>query len=553
MRRNTWLVSMLLASVSLTAASITSAKAADALSGTVSSAREGAMEGVVVSARRDGGSITVSVVTDAKGHFAFPAERLSPGRYVLSARASGYELKGPAATELKPSAAAAVDLQLEPIKDLASQLTNAEWLMSMPGTDEQKKFLLNCNSCHSLERIVKSKYDADGFLQIFQRMSGYYPGSTPERPQPLVGSARREGLGRDGDARKSAEWLASVNLSKQDTWSYPLKTLPRLSGKSTRVVITEYDLPNKSIQPHDVILDRQGMVWYSDFGQMFLGRMDPASGKVTEYPIPEVKKGFPIGTLDLETDPKDDLWIGVMYQGAIARFDRTNGTFRTWSIPKEWDSDAGQLGHLATNAIDVDNKVWIKNSDGNNIYRLDLSTNQMESLGSFNDPATGRRIGSYGIHADSKNNLYLLDFSAGNIGRIDAQTKKLTVFVTPTPKSRPRRGRVDAQDRVWFAEYGADGVGMLDPESGRISEWKIPTKWSAPYDAMVDRFGEAWTGSMLTDRVARIDTKSGEVTEYPLPRSTNIRRVFVDDRSKPGTLWVGNNHGASIVKVEALD
>ena len=94
---------------------------------------------------------------------------------------------------------------------------------------------------------------------------------------------------------------------------------------------------------------------------------------------------------------------------------------------------------------------------------------------------------------------------------------------------------------------------MLDPESGRISEWKIPTKWSAPYDAMVDRFGDAWTGSMLTDRVARIDTKSGEVTEYPLPRSTNIRRVFVDDRSKPGTLWVGNNHGASLVKVEALD
>jgi streptogramin lyase len=58
---------------------------------------------------------------------------------------------------------------------------------------------------------------------------------------------------------------------------------------------------------------------------------------------------------------------------------------------------------------------------------------------------------------------------------------------------------------------------------------------------------------MLTDRVARLDIKSGQYTEYPLPHSTNIRRVFIDDSKAPGTLWVGNNHGGSIVKVEPLD
>jgi len=40
------------------------------------------------------------------------------------------------------------------------------------------------------------------------------------------------------------------------------------------------------IQPHDVMLDRAGNVWYSDFGQMFLGKMDPKTGKVTQYSIP---------------------------------------------------------------------------------------------------------------------------------------------------------------------------------------------------------------------------------------------------------------------------
>ena len=66
----------------------------------------------------------------------------------------------------------------------------------------------------------------------------------------------------------------------------------------------------------------------------------------------------------------------------------------------------------------------------------------------------------------------------------------------------------------------------------------------------LDRNGEAWTGSMLTDRVSRLDIKSGQYTEYMLPRPTNIRRVYVDDSKNPGTLWIGSNHGASIVKVE---
>jgi virginiamycin B lyase len=53
--------------------------------------------------------------------------------------------------------------------------------------------------------------------------------------------------------------------------------------------------------------------------------------------------------------------------------------------------------------------------------------------------------------------------------------------------------------------------------------------------------------------VARLDIKNGQYTEYQLPHPTNIRRVHIDDSKSPGTLWVGNNHGASIVKVEPLD
>jgi hypothetical protein len=58
---------------------------------------------------------------------------------------------------------------------------------------------------------------------------------------------------------------------------------------------------------------------------------------------------------------------------------------------------------------------------------------------------------------------------------------------------------------------------------------------------------------MNTDRVLRMNPASGENIEYLLPKFTNIRRVFIDDTTPRPTFWVGNNHGASIVKIETLD
>ena len=108
---------------------------------------------------------------------------------------------------------------------------------------------------------------------------------------------------------------------------------------------------------------------------------------------------------------------------------------------------------------------------------------------------------------------------------------------------------------VILLSTGREPVGAQTPapRTERFQEWTAPTPWSQPYDVALDRNGEAWTGSMLTDRILRLDTKTGQFTEYMLPRSTNIRRVFVDSRTTPVTFWVGNNQGASIIKLEPLD
>ena len=52
------------------------AQSAATLTGHVSSAEEGPMEGVVVSAKKDGATFTISVVTEKGGGYAFPADQI---------------------------------------------------------------------------------------------------------------------------------------------------------------------------------------------------------------------------------------------------------------------------------------------------------------------------------------------------------------------------------------------------------------------------------------------------------------------------------------------
>jgi virginiamycin B lyase len=94
-----------------------------------------------------------------------------------------------------------------------------------------------------------------------------------------------------------AEYLATINLSAVDKWEYPLKKLPRPSERATRAIVTEYDMKRPTAQPHDVLLDKDGNVWYSDFGELFISKFDPKTLKLTEYPTKEFKPGAPVGNL----------------------------------------------------------------------------------------------------------------------------------------------------------------------------------------------------------------------------------------------------------------
>src|SRR6266568_3251064 len=505
------------------------AQGTSAISGQVTSEAEGAMEGVVVTARKADAKFAVSVVTDAQGHFSFPANRLEPGPYALTIRAIGYDLNGKASADVAAEKTATVDLKLAKTKKIAAQLNNAEWMASIPGTEEQKSFLLNCVGCHTLERVVRSSHDPDSWTQVIHRMMGYAAVSQPIKPQRLVDPER---AGTPEQYRRAADYLATINLSDTQSWEYSLKTMPRAKGQSTRVIITEYDLARPTTEPHDIVV-KDGAVWYTDFGEPFITKFEPKTMKITEYPVKIFKPNHPVGLLDLGVDQKGTFWFDTMYQASLANLDPKTGDIKYYPLAEEFNNAGVQMNFVGLRH-DVDGKVWTKNVPTGEVFRLDLATQKWERFEPLKQLSNGKRNTIYQLISDSQNNAWVAEFVNGYLGKIDAKTTKVTWYQLPTANARARRMRIDDQDRIWVTEYRANKVAMFDTREEKFVEYPLPPH-TYPYRSAVDKNGEIWTGGMHTDRIVRFDPKTGQTTEYPLPRTTNIRSVWIDDTTTPPT------------------
>jgi virginiamycin B lyase len=524
-----------------------------ALTGVVSSNEEALMEGVLVSARQAGSTQTITVVSDREGRYRFPAARLEPGQYALQSRAIGYDLERDMTVSVVRDKTAHADVKLQKTVNLASQLTNAEWLASFPGSDDQKASIRGCAHCHTLELVTRTRHNADAFVPVIERMAGYPPLAIPLMPQrtpaPRIGGGAASAERQQQTWRRQAEYLSGLNLSSGPHWSYSFKTLSRPKGAATRVIYTDYALPQKTRQPHDVIVDSAGMVWYAAFGEPILGKLDPRTGKVVEYPVPVLKPAAPKGILGMRFDEDENPWLALQFQGGIAKFDKKTETFQTWSLPPELNGDHVQINQVSPSRHHVDGKVWLQDAGTYTVLRLDVRSGKFEVFEPYQIP----RPNVYDVIPDSNNNGFFLPLGSEEVGRIDAKTGAITIYKTPTPGSGPRRGMMDAQDLLWFGENRADRIGMFDTRTTRFQEWPAPTPGAWPYDVTIDKNGDVWSGGEYNDRILRLNPKTGQFVEYLLPAHTNVRRVFVDNSTTPVTFWVGSNHGASIVKLEPLD
>jgi streptogramin lyase len=526
-----------------------------ALSGTVSSQREGFMEGVLVTAQRDDSNISVTVVTDATGAYHFPRERLQPGHYSVQIRAVGYELGSPAGVDIGPQSPATLDLRLVDTQNLAHQLSSGEWLHSIPGTDAQKQQFLNCVGCHTLERPFTAHFDANQMAEKLRLMSTFANNAMPGNPQQISTADEILANPPTRAQQELGAYIATLNLSGGSEWSYPLQTLPRPTGKATQVIITSYHLPRPLTMVHDVTTDAQGTIWYDDFGSQHFGKLNPTTGEVVEYEAPVLKPDFPKGFLDLELDQDGRLYLGNMGQAQVVRFDPRSERVEAFPAAN-WDYPDERVTFVKPQYSHLDGKLWVNlaaTPDGNRSYQVDLDTWTWTRV-EYPADVPVRAVNAYDIPVDLNNNLYGLQnqLDTGWLWRTNSETLLTQWFAIPSGDGGGRRGRTDSQNRLWWAQYQANRVATFDPATEAIRQWTVPTEWTNPYDAAFDDKRYVWTGSMLNDMVVRLNVDTGEFTEYLLPTPTNIRRVNVIKSTDPSGLWVGDNHGARILRIEPL-
>ena len=470
-----------------------------ALTGQVTSAEEGAMEGVLVSAKKAGSTITITVVSDAQGRYSFLAGKLAPGQYALRIRAVGYDLDNSKSVEVAAQKTTTHDLKLRKTEDLAAQLSNGEWMASIPGTDREKGILLGCVGCHTLERAMRSPHDADTFMKVvLPRMQAYVNQSIPAHPQLRRGERRMEERGdqRVQVYRTAAEYLAKINLGADAQWKYDLKTLPAPERpRHPRHLHRVRPRPrNDRAARRDRRCRRHRLVFELRRAEPRQARSEDRRGQGISDS--RAQAGLPDRVARLAQRQGDgNLWLGNMYQATIVKFDRKTEKFQFWPLPPEQNIDAAQVNMVSPQGSHVDGKVWAQNNGFAGVHRLDIATGKIETWEPFKDAKEPHNI--YDVIPDSNNNVYFTDFRWRHIGRIDAKTGAIKLFEVPTPASAPRRGQMDAQDRLWFAEYRGDRIAMFDTKSEEFKEWKVSPRWSAPYDVAFDKNEEAWTGSMI--------------------------------------------------------
>ena len=567
------IMGVLIAGVAIVPGPVHAQGPAVTLAGTVTSQAEGRMEGVLVTARRDDSTVMTTVVTNAEGQYSFPQNRLAPGRYTITVRASGFELPGPMSATVTTTTTQ-LDLTLNEVTDplkLAAHLTSTEWFHSMPGTDEEKNMFLqypvHCGFCHTMEKVMRSRYDEEEWVPVILRMADYDQDHTSGvvggralllggEPRPkdrvdLYGNEYDEWWGLP--IEKMAQYLASINLSGgKETWPYELKRLPRPTGRATRVIVTAFPIPRQPSSIHDLDVDSKGNVWYGNSGWDYIGKLDPKTGTWGEWAIPrEGPRNVP-GIMDVLIDPQDNLWIG-----GGTKFDTTE---EKWVNLAQGQGCGGFWAH-AIPALDT---LWA------GPCRFNYKTGETQRFERFKfgiggfftyEGAPPGPHRAYQTERDSKDNGYINDWGAmwetpgesHYVVRIDGETGAATFIPTPTAKSFPRRGAMDPQDRFWFAEFWASNIGMLDTKTNRIQEFPIGIENFFPYFARPDRNGEIWASSTGSDRVARFNPKTGEMLHYLMPEYYDARKVVADPSTSGVTIWLPNKNLSQLIRIEPLD
>src|SRR5258708_2317490 len=95
--------------------------------------------------------------------------------------------------------------------------------------------------------------------------------------------------------------------------------------------IHEYVLPHPESRPRRIAVTPDDTIYYSDYARGYLGRLDPKSGQIDEWPSPGGPESLPYAMDYLN----GAIWYAEtgVEPNTLVRFDLATKKFQTWKIP----------------------------------------------------------------------------------------------------------------------------------------------------------------------------------------------------------------------------
>jgi streptogramin lyase len=480
-----------------------------------------------------------------------------------------------------------VDLTLASLSDFHKQLSGTEWAASLPeDTPEDRRmktvFINNCSGCHQVSFLLQNRFDAAGWGAVITLMEkmlsiGYAPEDA--KPNPVIHAYKQE----------LAEYLGRVRGPGNTPLN--LKLLPRPTGDSAKIVVTEYDLSRPDMPgwimehngtdwsegtpsrwngraAHDVAVDKGGSVWFADDAtpERTLGKLDPRTGRITEYKLADEANAAETSHA-LVFDKVGNIWFANGTEGAPTKFDPETGKFFRYPRPQ----DIPPSGDFIT--MDTKGNVWSPHREG--AFKLDpltgKYTNYSDRPGKANYDLAADAEDKVWVSKPGGNDMEIVDSHSGNIEQlalnpmsaqdyeITAKDRELSASLGLTPNTAtplekgPRRSAADREkDVVWVCEFFADRLAKIDARSKKVTEYPLPHRFSQPYSATVNtKDHTVWITMLNSDRIAKFDPSTEKFTEYVLPtRGTEIRHIQVDSSTNPPTIWLPYDRTNKIARIQ---
>jgi virginiamycin B lyase len=315
-----------------------------------------------------------------------------------------------------------------------------------------------------------------------------------------------------------------------------IKLLPALgliAAAASPLAVVEYQLPRAGAFPHDPAVGGDGIVWYTDQQNSFIGRFDPATGKITDYPTPTSASG-PHGIV---VAPDGSVWYTAQRIGKLGRLDPKTGHIEEYALPADARDPHTPLIRKGF--------VWFTVQGGNTYGRFDPRTREAKV---WTVPTKGAL--PYGMVNAPDGSIWVALFGTNKLARIDAESGELREINLPQSRARPRRLVVDESGIVWYSDFARGYLGSYNPKTGAFKEWLSPGgASSAPYGIAIAPDGRIFYDEARSGTIVAFDRKSGQVEtiKIPTPGST-VRNISVD--STRSRVWLALSGTSRLGKIE---